>query len=286
MDNKIEITPEFLDKRPLSYSSLKAFRKSPRHFIEYLTQPRVEKEEFVIGNACECLILEPEKFDTQFELYTKFEKRSNDAKALWAQMVENAKANKKQLINDEQFKQARIMADSVLNDERFDMYLSNIAINKEGQKEIQKQIRWTDKKTGLPVIAKLDFVCNFDEHLIVIDLKSTVDGDPNKFFRQAGDLDYELQVGCYLTAYHKKYYQFPDFIFITIEKEIPFSPQIIYCPSDYCNTAKDEFEQTLTAFKYCLDNNLWHQGYEFWLFDTKPYFTMEKPKYIKSKFMK
>jgi hypothetical protein len=272
------LTLEDLKKRPVSYSSLKAFRKSPKHYIEYITKPREEKEEFTIGNATECLVFEPEKFKDKFEVFTKFERRSNDAKATWAGMVQDAKANKKTLISDETHRLALILAESVKENELCQPYLNSVT-------KIQKKLEWTDKKTEIPIIGYVDAECEIEEHLIICDFKTTANAEPDKWFKQAAELEYDLQVGAYLTGYHKTAYKFPEFVFIVVEKETPYNSVVIHCPSDYCEAAKDEFEKTLTAFRYCLDEKLWYQGYEFWNAEM-PYFTMSKPKWKQSKFIK
>lgn len=273
------INDKFLETRPLSKSSLKAFRKSPKHYIEYITTPYKEIPSFIIGKACEQLLMDPESFNNHFEIYQKFAKNSKDAKAKWEQMVEDANASKKTLIDQEQYQEASMMAQSAMVNESVRYWI-------ERSRNLQKKLSWTDKKTGLPIIGFIDFDVEIDEHLTVIDIKTDYNGEPRKWWNHAADLDYEMDVGVYLTGYHKMHYQFPDFMFMVIENSSPYNAHMIHCPGNYVDDAKTEFENTLMAFKYCMDHQLFHMGYDFWLFETLPYFIMEKPRFKKSKFTK
>ncbi len=278
MDTTIQVTQEFLNDRPLSYSSLKEFRKSPKHYTEYVLQAKKEYvEAFVLGNAVETLVFDESNFVNRFELFEKFAKRSNVDKEKWELMLENAKANNKILIDTETFALANIMAKTVKNTPETAYYLEHV-------KAIQKKLSWTDKKTGIPIIGYVDAECEIDEHLIIIDFKTSDSSDPNEFYKSAASFDYEIQVGCYLTGYHKKYFLFPEFMFMVVEKKAPYNATMIHCPGDYVNYAKEEFEHSLTAFKYCMDKQEFHRGYHFWDVDMG-YFNMEKPRWKKSKFI-
>lgn len=271
----IEITDQLLKDRPLSASSLKAFRESPKHYIEYLTGPKKDIEAYLIGKATECLILQPEKFDKQFLLYEKFEKRSNDAKAKWAKMVEDSKANRTSLIDQQQYDKAKIMAQSALDTDETRYYIDH-------KRNIQKKLEWTDLKTKLPIIGYIDFDCDFDGHTVIVDIKTANDGNPDKFSRDAANLDYQVQVGAYLTGYHKMYYKFPDFMFMVIESTPPYDAIMVHCEPDYCQKAKDEFEYLLTAFRHCMNEKQFNRGRHFWSAELG-YFNMQLPKYKKLK---
>lgn len=277
MDNQIIINDSFLKNRPLSYSSLKEFHKSPAHYIQYLTEPFVQTDAMILGQAVECLVFQPDKIKDKFVVYEKFDRRSNDAKAKWAEMCDNAKKNKQTMIDQYMYAQAELMANSVKNTPETAYYLDKV-------KSLQKKLSWTDKKTNLPIIGYVDVECEIDEHLIIIDFKTSNSSDPNKFFKSASEFDYELQVGCYLTGYHKQFYKFPDFMFMVVESEAPYPATMIHCPGDYCNYAKEEFDHTLTAFRYCMDNNEFHRGYHFWDANMG-YFNMELPRWKKSRFV-
>ncbi|MEO0900010.1 MAG: PD-(D/E)XK nuclease-like domain-containing protein, partial [Bacteroidota bacterium] len=56
--------------RPLSYSSLKEFGKSPLHYIEYLTKPSVSSQAMIAGKLFEALLFEKD-IETDFLVFEK-----------------------------------------------------------------------------------------------------------------------------------------------------------------------------------------------------------------------
>jgi len=276
---QLVIDDKFLKKRPLSASSLKAFRLSPKHYIEYLITPWVPKDEFTIGKACECILLEKEKFNDKFRVYNKFDKRSIKAKEQWEDMLIEAKEGKFEWITQEFYDLACKMAESALANPNCKQWIDD-------KRHVQRKVAWTHTNTGLPIIGYIDFDVEREERVTIVDIKTDYNGEPDKWMRHAADLDYELQVGSYLLGYRKNFYCFPDFRFMVIEKSSPYNAYMTRCPSQYMEDAKDEFENTLLAFRYCMDNQQFHMGYDFWLFDTMADFTMEKPRYKRSKFSK
>lgn len=272
----IEITPEFLQGRPLSYSSLKQFRKSPKHYIQYLTEPYKSSEAMVLGSAIDCLALEPEKFDERFYLFNKPDRRSNAGKAEFDRLV--TEAGKRTMIDPETLETAKKCVASLYEYPESARYFEN-------RKRVQETIKWTDRETGLPLIAKIDFTAQLEDELFIIDLKSTADADPNEFNRSIVKFDYILQCGMYLEAFHKKFYKFPHFAFIAVETSEPYNVSINYCDNKFTNMAIAELRGTLKAFKKCLNENLFTSGYEFRLMGLNTYFSVQLPGYYRSPFL-
>lgn len=264
--------------RPLSYSSLKEFRKSPRHYIKHLTEPFEQTEQMILGSCVDVLMLEPEKFEKKFLVYEKFEKRSNDAKAKWQQMIAEAQEKKITLITEDTLKTAKTCVEAVLSNDQVKTLV-------EAKKRTQVRLKWTDRKTRLPLIGYVDFETEAWGQNFIVDLKTSVSADPEDFIRQAGKLDYQLQAGSYLSGYPRCFFTFPMMAFLVVETDEPFNVSLMFCDNTYTEAAKDEFNGTLTAFRYCLDNQLFHQGYEFRLMGTQNYHLMQIPKYLKSKFI-
>jgi hypothetical protein len=282
-----EFVKKTLETRPLSKSSLVEFAQGPRYYIEYLLGLKKDKEEWDLGKAVECLLLECEYdgekwikdvFDKKFIVADRLDQRKPENKKEWENNLANAKLNKQTLISTSMNSQAELMAIVTLSNPNCKYWIDQ-------KKDIQKKISWTDKKTGLPITGIIDFSAEPDEHLTIIDIKTSKAESQDAFFKEVYKLGYNYQTGSYLTGYHKKYYKFPDFMFMVITKTFPYDSYMVHVPGDLCKDAKDEFDHLLTAFKYCMDNNQFHMGADFWLFDTLPYFSLEKPRYIKSKFI-
>lgn len=286
----IEITEQFIKERPLSASSLKAFggeEGSPKKYIAYLSAEWRDTDATIIGKATESLIYaavdKMYKFDEHFLLYDQFDKRSNEAKAKWQNMIENATSNKLTLVDNIQYEQAKKMADTALQTDETRYYLDRIAKDKDGRMLIQKKVHWKDMKTGLWIIGYIDIVVEIEGHFIIVDIKTDKDGGPGSFSRTSANYDNHIQVGSYLTGYHKMYYLFPDFMFMVLDKSDPYDAIMMHCPSDYCEKAKNEFAHLLTAFKHCMNEKQFHRGRSFWSAEMG-YFNMDLPRYKKLKF--
>lgn len=266
------ITDEFLKGRPLSASSMKAFggiEGNPKKYIDYFKQPRVDSDAFILGRAVETLIYQEFdkkrfSFEKEFQIYSPFPKRTNEAKEKWQQMTDNARANKITLIDNDMAMEAQAMADCVLQTDETRYYLDRIAKDKDGQLIIQEKLFWTNRKTKLPVIGYLDILCDIEGHLIIVDIKTSKDGGPQSFHRFADYNDYIIQVGAYLLGYHESKYQFPSFMFMVIDKSYPYDAIMIHEEPNYCERAKEEFQHILTAFRYCMDEKQFHRGRAFW----------------------
>ena len=272
------ITQGFLETRPLSYSSLKAFRKSPKHYIKYLTEEKVDTDVFLMGKLVECLLLEPENVDKRFRVFEKPNLRTNAGKEEMEQILADANEKGYALVDRSIMETAKKSAEAVMS------YDTSKALI-EGKIKSQIRLKWKDHKTNLPLIGYVDFETKAWESDFIVDLKTTKDADPDEFIKSAVKFDYHIQCGSYMEGYPRVKFKFPHFAFLAVETSEPFNVSVMFCDNDYIQKAKDEFLGTLLAFKRCLDLQQFDQGYEFRLMDTKPYHSMALPGYYKPKFI-
>lgn len=274
----MEINPEFIAQRPLSYSALKAFRKSPKHYMLYLTQPRVQTDAMLLGTVVECLTLEPDRFEKRFMVIPKLNLRTNDGKAERERLMILAQKQNLTLIDEETKELAEKCRTALM-----DHSVSRTII--EHKRHTQVKLAWNHKPTGIPMIGYVDFESKAWETDFIIDLKTTANADPDEFVKQAAKLDYHIQAGAYLDGYPRCKFTFPQMAFVAVETDDPFNVSVFFCDNQYTDRARDEFHGSVNAFKYCMDNNLWHQGYEFRTMGTRDYFPMEIPGFVKQKFL-
>lgn len=278
-----------LETRPLSKTSLCEFKKAPRYYIEYLLGERKEKEAWLLGKIVECYLLEcrydfdhekweKESFDRKFIVADKPDLRVKENKIKWELLLAEAQSKNLVLIPGSMDLQAQMMAINTLTNPNCKFWIDK----KQG---LQKKISWTDKATELPIIGFIDFETEINEHKTIIDNKQSKCADPEEFYKDVYKLGYDVQIGSYLTGYHKMYYEFPDFMFMVSTNIMPFDSYMVYCPPDLCNKAKEDFNNLLIAFKYCIDNNQFHLGTDFWLFQDTTYHILKRPGYIKSKIL-
>lgn len=273
LPENFKVTQDFIEGRPLSASSLKAFRKSPKHYLDYLQKPFEASDAMNLGSLVDVLALSPEQYDRKFLEFIKPNLRTNDGKAEMQKLLDTANEKHLTLVTPEQIKTAKICVESLMS-----YSVSRTLI--ENKRNVQKQLKWRNKATDLPLIGYQDFESTAWETDFIVDLKTANNGDPEQFSKDAAKWDYEIQAAGYLDAHHKLFYRFPSFIFLVVETSAPFNVSVNFCESDYTDRAKDEFLGTLRAFRYAMDNYPdFKQGYEFRLFGTKQYFAMNIPRY-------
>lgn len=250
---------------------MKEFRKSPRHYVASWEKPFIPTDAMIIGLATDCLLIEPEEFNSRYLHYEKFDKRSNADKEKWQKLTEQARDEKKQLITPEMIKTAQDTVKAIKEYAPAQPYLN--------MRKRHEWLRWTDKETGLPCIGQIDWDCMLDNQLCIVDLKTASDSDPDQFAKDAWSWEYFLQCGAYLEAYKTKYFQYPMFVFIVAETTDLHNVSINFVETKYMEFCREEWLGSMRAFKYCLDNNLWHEGYEFRLMGNMGYHALRKPGY-------
>ncbi|MFA5298324.1 MAG: PD-(D/E)XK nuclease-like domain-containing protein, partial [Lutibacter sp.] len=256
---------------------LKAFRKSPKHYIQYLTEKRAPTDAMLIGSIVDCLALTPELFDKKFRVYAKPNMRTNAGKSEFAKLLQSAGELKQMLIDNEQLLTAQKTVAALYSHPEAKMLL-------EAKKKAQIKLSWTDRINSLPIVGYVDFETYLWGEKFIVDLKTTKDADPDIFVKDYIKFDYLLQTGTYLCGYHKTRFSFPYMIYLAVETDEPFNVSVNFIESKEMEKAEAEFNGTLKAFRYCMDNALFGQGYEFRLFGTKEYFALRLPGYWKPTF--
>lgn len=242
--------PIKLSDRPLSYSSLSAFQRSPSNYIEYLTMPRMKSDAFLLGDAVDCLLLTPDDFEKRFAVSPKFNKATTVGKEGAAKFAKEA-ANKT-VIDEAMYAKALRMVNNFKNNAHTNAFLCKLT-------QTQREIKFTDKETGLPLIAKLD---GTGENLIC-DLKTTQNASPEEFSRSVFNYGYHLQAAIYSEGM-KSIGQHCDFYWLCVESSAPYGCSVIKAHKDVLAYGKQELRKLLDMFRYCLDNDLWKSSYDFW----------------------
>ena len=265
--------PIDLNDRPLSYSSIKEFRKSPKHYVQYITEPRKPPSEAqIIGSAFEMLLLEPEKFEKDIFIYTKPNLRSNAGKEEWEQIKTQGEG--KLMITEEIETKVKLMVQNAQDCPEMVMYINAITA---------RQVRLTWKHKGFPFIGYVDAEGDLEDDWC-FEIKTARSADPDDFNRDIYKWGYNMQIGAYAEGYHRSKYKFPNFAFLVFETEAPYNCAPIMVDSKQLKLMRDEWQATIQAFKFCVEEELFHQGYNFQL-QTKPYFAVSKPGYYRPKFI-
>ena len=271
--------PIDLQDRPLSYSSLKQFRKSPKHYVQYITEPRKPPSpEMILGSAFELRLysyaFDNDIFHDGVYIYTKPNLRSNAGKQEWEEI--KIAGEGKIMIDEEQAKTIEAMIISMQSYPEMIDYVKSF-------KKTQTRLFWTDRKTQIPFIGYVDAEGDAFGDDWIFDIKVTKDADPDDWQRAAFAWDYHIQMASYAEGYKRTQFRFPNFAFLCFDYNPPYNCTPIMVESKVMEQANEEWRNSVDAFKYCMDNELFHQGYEFRL-QTMPYFSLRKPGYYKPRY--
>jgi len=268
--------PINLNDRPLSSSSLKEFRKSPKHYVQYITEPRKPPTESqLVGSAFELFLIDSKRYESDVFVYTKPNMRTNAGKDEMEQL--SVAGAGKIMITTEMEQRVKLMNESARACPEIMRYVDAITAT-------QIKLTWTDRATGIPFIGYVDGEGEIGGEPWAFEIKTAASADPDQFQRDFWKWDYNTQIPTYAEGYHKSRFKFPNFAILVFETEPPYNCAPIMIDNKLMEFMKDEWRATVTAFKYCMDNELFHQGYEFRL-QTIDYFRIERPGYYKPKFV-
>jgi exodeoxyribonuclease VIII len=192
----------------LSYSQLKAFAKSPNHYLAYINQELESTPAMELGTLVHKLVLEPREFDAAYYVAEKVDKRTNEGKAKFAAQMEEA--GERKLIDSETYAKARTIAIKVLD------YPEAWNLIELAKTEVEK----VADINGHPFKTIADGV---SDTLVkyVFDLKTCKDASPEEFRKTAYNLDYHLQAAIY-----KWHHGVENFYWIAVETEAPFNVSV------------------------------------------------------------
>jgi exodeoxyribonuclease VIII len=274
-----------LSERPLSYSSLKAFQKSPQHFVLNRMERREPTAAMAFGSVIDCLKLTPEDYETKFVIIPEDIKKPTSAqvnakKPSEASIEQIQKYNAfceenkgKTWVEKEDAELAKFLAEKTFNNEKAKDLLNRVV-------RTQDRISWTNKESGLPMIGYKDATGD----TFIMDLKTANDGSPDKFMKSAFDFGYHIQAAAYLDAERVLFGRFVDYYFLVVETVAPYNISVYKATNDFINLGFQEYNELLNKFKFCMENNLWYQGYEF--HSATGYHQLDIPGWAKNKLNK
>jgi exodeoxyribonuclease VIII len=219
----------------LSYSSLKAFLKSPNHYLLY-KQGTEPTEAMKKGSAADCLILTPERFKDEYYVL------DDTKKVLELSEYKNPRATKvykEWLSKETERAQERI----ILTLEEYDS-LTKIKAAVWTQTSVledtERQVELSGEISRIPFRGFADAIAKD----CVIDLKTTVNASANFFQRQSYNLMYHLQAAIYLELTGKE-----NYFIIAVEKEAPYNCQVYALSKDAIEAGRELLYDGIEKFK-------------------------------------
>ncbi|WP_180023387.1 PD-(D/E)XK nuclease-like domain-containing protein [Acinetobacter sp. YH1901134] len=213
---------EYHSRPEFSSSQLKDILRSGAHFYSNNILKEVDRETksaMNFGTLAHTLFLEPDKFENEFVIAPKFDRRTKAGKEealAWEQANEG-----KILVDAEQVEHAkRIVANLQM--------LSSYADMQNNYGMAEASIFFTDPEFGLQLRVRPDYhiaPCRAFPFGWIGDLKTTTDARPHAFSKKCADFGYDLSAAMYREGFQQYYgtEQKPPFVLLTAESAIPFN---------------------------------------------------------------
>lgn len=244
------------NKTHVSATGAKHAKKCLRDFY-YYNQGKYQKENvhhFDIGNAFELALLDKEGFAENVAIYNEDERPEPDK-------TFGTKANKewkdnfylinrgKYIISKNDYAQIEVMLSACYENAVINKLIQNI--------EYQYSCFWTCPETGLKFKTRPD-IARVNKSVLV-DVKTSKDGSPEKFRKDAANLDYFLQCitqieGVQQTGLIK---EVEEYYYLVVEKDYPYCAELYQVPRTEWGFMRDEMIYLFQKIKKAQDINFW-----------------------------
>ena len=196
---------EYLAIEAESNSSMKAFIKSPLHYVYARSGSSESTPAQAFGTLTHTVLLEPMEARKRYAPAPDVDRRTKAGKAAWAEF--EAENHGKIIITNDAWDTAHAIRDQLLTDPEF-----RRLIGTGGDTELT--VIGTDADTGLAIKARADLFRDG----VVVDLKTAADASPHGFARAVAIYKYYMQCAHYMHMFNAD-----RFVFIAVEKSPPYA---------------------------------------------------------------
>ena len=272
-----ELVTDWMSRRKLSYSRIKHFRVSPLEFVHRLETPFEQTPAMLKGSVVDAILTEKKNFNKLFFIAPEpISRRSNEGKAkywMYQQIAGDA-----EVIDEDLFNECLHIANSVRQNPAARYYIDRKHMG-------QQWVEWKHPETGYQFIGKTDWTSDPKEpDFFIADLKCMSKADTESFQRDIFKMDYHIQESSYRKAFFYRGIFNVRFVWIVVESSEPYNVNVISPDKNMMAFADEELHNSLLAFKYCHENNLWHRSFDWLRDELVNYGTAYKPGWVKPKF--
>lgn len=239
----------------LSYSSLRAFLKSPKHFYEYKTSQEITKA-MEDGKRFHMACLQPDKFNETYWILDDEEKckeiggarpRSTVVYKEW--VAEQEKLNEgKELISKDDYDMFMRMSESLRNNQASGKFMNNLTYKEE---------YFEFETDGFFICGVIDGRGENEECKFKIDLKKVSDASYDKIRWDIERSLYHMQGGIYTKA-------IPNESYYLIYIDNGCNITVVRLMDEALERGFNKFEFALAKFQECAETDAWMSSYEFY----------------------
>lgn len=246
---------EYHSGEGVNKSLLDLLHRSPMHcHAALIGEPAEPTEAMKLGTAVHALVLEPKKYERQFAIAPRVDRRTKAGKEEWAQFCEEHAGA--EIISEDTAELVRAMAASVHSHPA-----AHALLSAEGKAEMSAY--WIDTITGELCKCRPDF---WRKDGIIVDLKTTEDASPEGFARSVVSYRYHVQAAWYLEGLKRLFddglakegFERPrNFVFVAVEKKPPYAVGVYVLDLDAYQVGANEARADLDKFHECKRLDVW-----------------------------
>lgn len=237
--------------KAMSHSVLEGFvpPRTPAHGRELMLHPREQTADLAIGYGGHVCILEPERFELEYVVAPKFDRRTTAGKAGWAEF-EAANRGKALLAADEHARLLAMRAAVLAHPTARELLQS------PGANELS--LIWPDESTGLLCKGRLDHVGPLGGDMWVVDLKTARSAAERAFQRDAGAYGYFRQLSFYRDGLNALRPHPRRCALVVVEKEPPYCVACYELDERALEQGARENRTALDKFAECQESGVFH----------------------------
>jgi hypothetical protein len=239
---------EYLAIPAVNHSTLRLFGRSAAHAREAMVHPKPPTEAQDLGQAIHTAVLEPDRFDAEYVLAPKVDRRTREGKAAWAKFeVEN---EGKGLLTPAHHGTCLGIESAVWGHP-----IARLLLQNSGKSEVVAL--WHDPNTGMRCKARLDRLTVYEGFTAIVELKSTTDAREFAFARDAAKFQYHSAAAFYLDGLNALAPMERRFFTIAAEKEAPYGCAVYEYGVTTMEQGRQDYRRFMEACKVAQENDLW-----------------------------
>lgn len=234
----------------INISTLVKGLKSMAHLKYALEHPEPPTDALRIGTAVHIAVFEPHRCMDAFFVAPARGRRSAEDKAWWTAFEAKAAAANGIVLSTEEANMVYAIRDSLRANED-----TRSILDAQGVGEMA--VVWKDEETGLLCKGMVDRFCQWNGWPLLPDLKTCIDGSVEEWPRVVYKHAYHIKAAWYLDGLNAIQPCERRFIWIAVEKEAPYLPNLHEPDDEMLRVGRAKYRQLLNQYAEAKKSGVW-----------------------------
>lgn len=233
----------------INVSILAHFERSAAHARDQMLHPKEPTKAMIFGTDFHCSVLEPDRFDREYIVPPKVDRRTKEGKAEWAKFEATYPRHSCSYIDQDDMD-----AMAAMSGQLWQRPLA-ASLLRGGLNEVA--VIWRDEETGLMCKGLLDHIGTFDGWTWIVDLKSTPDASRWAFTKSIKNLHYGARAAFYFDGCNTVAPRERRFAWIACESEPPYPVAEYEAMPDAIEAGRSKYKRWLRLYKEAIESGIW-----------------------------